>query len=156
MLPINSTVLSSSLLSMPEQKHGAGRMTFRKSQNEEHEVTAGMADAAGGYVRRMVATEAKGWGDQANAQKRLGDRYGLPFWALDHLRTGRAKTVEAGLFARIRAAYIDLCERQVVKLQHELAVEKAISGDDTLEDFEREAQALAARIQAKKAGRVTR
>jgi hypothetical protein len=139
---------------MSEQKHGERRMASRETQKQEREVTAGLADAAGGYVRRMVATEAKGWGDQANAQKRLEDRYGLSFWALEHLRTGRAKTIEAGLFARIRAAYVDLCERQVVKLQHEIAVEKAISGDDTLEDFEREAASLAARIQAKKARRV--
>lgn len=128
-------------------------MTSREIQKQEHEVSTGMAEAAGGYVRRMVATEAKGWGDQANAQKRLGDRYGLPFWALDHLRTGRAKTVEAGLFARIRASYVDLCERQVARLQHEIALEKAMTCDDTLEDLEREAQALAARIAAKKARR---
>ena len=68
-----------------------------------------------------------------------------------------AKTVEAGLFARIRAAYLDLCERQVSKLQHEIALEKAMNEDDTLEDLEREASRLAARIaQKKEAGRVGR
>ena len=112
-----------------------------------------LADTAGGYVRRMIEREAKGWGDQSNAQERLEARYGLPFWSLEHLRTGRAKTVDAGLFARIRAAYLDLCENQVKRLQHEIAIEKAMNEDDALEDLERAAAALASRIAAKKAER---
>lgn len=108
------------------------------------------AEMAAGYVRRMVETETKGWGDQESALNRLEARYGLPFWSLNNLRTGRAKTVEAGLFSRIRGAYLDLCERQVARLQHEIAIEKALNEDDTLEDLEREARRLAARIQAKK------
>lgn len=115
-----------------------------------------MADEAGGYVRRMVEREARGWGDQTNAQQRLEARYGLPFWAMDHLRTGRAKTVEAGLFARIRGAYLDLCERQVAKLQHEIAIERTLNEDDTLADLESEARRLAARIQEKKQARKMR
>lgn len=111
------------------------------------------AELAAGYVRRMVERETRGWGDQANAQQRIEARYGIPFWALDHLRTGRAKTVEAGLFGRIRAAYLDLCERQVAKLQHEIAFEKALHEDDSLEDLERQAARLAAQIAAKKRAR---
>lgn len=107
-------------------------------------------EEAGNYVRRMVENETRGWGDSENALSRLEARYGLPFWSLNRLRTGRAKTVEAGMFARIRAAYLDLCERQVVKLQHEISIEKALGEDDTIEDLEREARALAARIAAQK------
>ncbi len=115
------------------------------------------AEVASGYVRRMVERETRGWGDQDSALSRLEARYGIPFWSLKNIRTGRAKTVEAGLFARIRAAYLDLCERQVSKLQHEIALEKAMNEDDTLEDLEREASRLAARIaQKKEAGRVGR
>jgi hypothetical protein len=98
----------------------------------------------------MVEKETRGWGDQSNALSRLERRYGLPFWSLNNLRTGRAKTVEASLFARIKSAYLDLCEREIAKLQHELSVEKALSPDDTFEDLEREAQALLARVQAEK------
>lgn len=111
------------------------------------------ADEAGEYVRRMVEAETKGWGDQSNAMSRLETRYGLPFWSLNNLRTGRAKTVDAGLFARIRGAYLDLCERQVARLQHEIAIEKALNEDDTIEDLERQACALAAKIAAKKRAR---
>lgn len=135
-------------------------MKSREIQNQVHQEhnmsSVGMAEEAGGYVRRMIEREAKGWGDQANAQQRLEARYGLPFWAMDHLRTGRAKTVEAGLFARIRGAYLDLCERQVAKLQHEIAIERALHEDDTLADLESEARRLAARIQAKKVARAAR
>lgn len=113
------------------------------------------SDVAGSYVRRMIEHETRGWGDQHNAMSRLEARYGLPFWSLLNLKSGRAKTVEAGLFGRIRAAYIDLCERQVTKLQHEISIEKALNEDDALEDLEREARALAARIAAKKEERRT-
>jgi hypothetical protein len=100
----------------------------------------------------MVERESRGWGDQDNALSRLEAKYGIPFWSLQNLRTGRAKTVEAGLFARVRSAYLDLCERQVSQLQHEIAVEKAMHGGDdvTLEDLEREAAALAQKIAAKR------
>lgn len=126
-------------------------MGLRESQHQERSMSS--ADVASDYVRRMVEAETKGWGDQENALARLEARYGLPFWSLNHIRTGRAKTVEAGLFARIRGAYLDLCERQITKLQHEIAVEKALNQDDSLQDLEREAEALAARIAAKKAER---
>ncbi len=109
------------------------------------------ADVASDYVRRMVQSESRGWGDDRNALQRIQSRYGLSFWTLNNLRTGRAKTIEANLFSRIRSAYLDLCERQIRLLQHEIAVEKAKSPDDNLEDFEREAAALAARLQARKA-----
>lgn len=108
------------------------------------------AAMASGYVRRMVEKETRGWGDQSNALSRLERRYGLPFWSLNNLRTGRAKTIEAGLFARIRSAYLDLCEREIAKLQHELSVEKALNPNDDFDDLELEAQALLARVAAKK------
>lgn len=105
---------------------------------------------ASDYVRRMVEKETRGWGDQRNAMSRLERRYGIPFWSLNNLRTGRAKTVEAGLFSRIRTAYVDLCERELAKLQHEIAIEKAQHPHDDFADLESEAEALLARVQAKK------
>jgi hypothetical protein len=111
------------------------------------------AQAATVYVRRMIEEEARGWGDNDNALSRLGARYGLPYWTLNNLRTGRAKTVEAGVFSRIRAAYLDVCERQVAKLQHQIAIEKATGSDDTFDDLAREAESLVARIKAKRAAR---
>ena len=131
-------------------------MACRETESFKHKLgreVMSSSDVAGDYVRRMIEHETRGWGDQHNALSRLEARYGLPFWSLRNLKSGRAKTVEAGLFARIRAAYIDLCERQVTKLQHEISIEKAMNEDDTLQDLEREAAALAARIAAKKEAR---
>jgi len=124
-------------------------MKCTESQHEERKVVSS-AVMASGYVRRMVEKETRGWGDQSNALSRLERRYGLPFWSLNNLRTGRAKTVEAGLFARIKSAYLDLCEREIAKLQHELSVEKALNPDDDFEDLAREAETLLARVQAKR------
>lgn len=129
-------------------------MTCRESKHQVHEMSS--AEVATGYVRRMIEYETRGWGDMDNALDRLEVRYALPRWTLNNLRTGRAKSVEAGLFARIRAAYLDLCERQIEKLQHEIAIEKVLNEDDTFEDFEREAASLAARIAAKKAARAVK
>ena len=125
-------------------------MKCRKTQQQVHG-NMSSAEMAAGYVRRMVECETRGWGDQEGALSRLEARYGLPFWSMNNIRTGRAKTVEAGLFGRIRGAYLDLCERQVAKLQHEIAIEKALNNDDTLEDLEAEASALASKIQKRKA-----
>lgn len=84
-------------------------MTCRETQQQVREMST--AEVASGYVRRMVEAETRGWGDQDNALSRLEARYGLPFWSLNNIRTGRAKTVEAGLFARISGARISTCAR---------------------------------------------
>jgi hypothetical protein len=111
-----------------------------------------MAGDAGGYVRKMLEKEAKGWGDHANALTRLSRRYGLSYWTLNNLRIGRAKTVDASIYQRIRSAYIDLCERQIARLQHELEIEKAVGADADMANFEREAAQLLAQVrEAKKA-----
>lgn len=107
-------------------------------------------EAASTYASRLLEQEQRG-SDVESALYRLEQRYGLSPNQVLHLRSGRAKTCDVGLFARLRAAYLDLCERQVTKLQHEIAVTKATTDDD-LEDLVREAANLASRIAAKKAG----
>jgi hypothetical protein len=125
-------------------------MWFRETRNPEQKMST--VETAGVYVRRLFERETRGWGDQTNAGRRLEARYGIRFNTLEHLRTGRAKSVDAGLFTRIRAAYLDLCERQVRLLQEEIATQKAIYGDDDYSDLDTAASELAARVQAKKAG----
>ncbi len=108
-------------------------------------------ETAGNYVRQVVELRAKGWGDQAATVREFAHRYGLGFNTLERLRTGAAKSVDTDLFFRIRAAYLDLVERQIEKLQQQIAVEKAIAPDDDLEGFGIEAAALAAKIAQRKA-----
>lgn len=108
-------------------------------------------EAAGGYVLKMLEKEGRGWGDTSNALTRLSRRYGISYWTLYNLRIGRAKTVEASVFNRIRSAYRDMCERQIANLKHELEVERAMNPDAFDEDFAREAEKLLAKArQAKK------
>lgn len=109
------------------------------------------AAVASSYVRAMVHRESAEPGDHERVMKAIADKYGIGFWTLDRLRRRRTKTLDIGVFARIRAAYLDLCERQVSKLQREIEIEKAILGDDSLEDLSREAAELVARVQARKA-----
>lgn len=120
---------------------------FPKSRNE---IPPMSVDAATEYVRTMVQRESKGPGDLENAMQRLESRYGLPFWSLWYLRKGKAKTVEAGLLARIRGAYLDMCQKQASNLLHEIETEAA-AGDDTNLDLADRLRAIAAEIDAKKA-----
>jgi len=108
------------------------------------------AEVASGYVNRMIERESRGWGDVGPAMDRLQSRYGLSRWTLNHLRTRRAKTVDAGTFQRIRSAYLDLCERQIANLKHELDVERSVNPDAHMEDFEREASQLLAKVREAK------
>lgn len=107
------------------------------------------AEMASGYVRRMVENETRGWGDQDNALSRLEAKYGLPFWSLHNLRTGRAKTVEAGLFNKIKAAFVDHCGKHAARLLHEAQMAKAVDID--VADIEDQIRTLAARLEAAKA-----
>ena len=109
-------------------------------------------DTAKCYVRKMVERECRGWGDQRTALHRIGRLYGISTHALERLRSGRAKSVDAGLLAVIRSAYLDLCERQVAKLRQEIATER-VMGCDSMADIETETVRLAALIAQAKAAR---
>lgn len=126
----------------------------RENRHMEREMST--ADLAEKYVKRMLESETRGWGDQSAAMGRIEQKYGIPYWSMDRIRTGRAKTCEAGLFQRIRAAYLDMCERQISKLQHEVAIERAVWGDDdtgNLDVLEDEIRALAHKVRSRQQGR---
>jgi hypothetical protein len=127
-------------------------MTRRETQHhvhQEHQVMSS-ADVASDYVRRMVENETRGWGDTDNALARLEAKYGLSFWTLQNLRTGRAKTVEASLFNRIKAAFVDQCGRHAARLLHEAEMAKAVNPDVDVAAIENQIRALAARLAASK------
>jgi len=120
---------------------------FPKRENPVPQMSV---EAATEYVRTMVQRESRGPGDLDNAMNRIEQRYGLPFWTLWHLRKGKAKTVEASLLARIRAAYLDMCQRQASNLLHEIEMEAA-ADHDTDQDLADRLRAIAAEIEAKRA-----
>lgn len=108
------------------------------------------AEVATGFVRRMVENETRGWGDRNNALSRLEAKYGLPYWSLENLRTGRAKTVEATLFNRIKAAFVDHCGKHAARLLHEAEMAKAIDPDVDVAGIEDQIRALVAKLEAAK------
>jgi len=123
------------------------------SPNSEHPVHPMSAAAATELVRKMIYEETRNTGDTELAMRKIARRFGIGFWTLDHLRKGRAKSCDSSLMARIRNAYIDLCQSQIEHLQHEIEVERSISDDDTLADLELEIAALAEKIQARRSAR---
>lgn len=114
-----------------------------------HAVRKMSARIATEQIKKMVRLESRGWGDQAQALKRIAFRYGLPYGTLDNLRTGRVDTIFADLRDDIRRAYLDMLERQVKRWKAEIAVERAKGTiDDDLRDMEREAEAFRQKIEA--------
>jgi hypothetical protein len=120
---------------------------FPKSRKE---IPPMSVESATEYVRTMVQRESRGPGDIENALERLEARYGLPFWSLWYLRKGKAKTVETSLYARIKGAYLDMCQRQAKSLLREIELETA-AGNDTDQDLADRLRAIAAEIEARKA-----
>jgi hypothetical protein len=107
------------------------------------------AAVASEYVKRMISREMRGPNDMGPAMNRIEQKFGIPLWSLDHLRKGKAKVCDVALFQRIRAAYLEHCERQIKALKHELQLER-LSGDDTNDDLLAEAETLLAKIHERK------
>lgn len=130
-------------------------MTYPNDEYPVPEMTVEAAAHFAGKVHKFVEHDAEMTGlpgDEAIefAYDRFERLYGVGRWTVDHLRKGKAKTCDVSIFAKLRAAYYDLCARQVAKLQHEIAVGKA-TADDPMDDLEAEAANLAQKIAARKA-----
>ena len=110
-------------------------------------VTAAVSSARV-YAERWIDRDAGG--NTRASLERLAREARVSFWTVNNLWIGRAKTVNADVMSALRGAYLRLCERQLAALQHELAIEKAITGEP-MDDFEAEISALVAKIQARKA-----
>lgn len=123
-------------------------MGLPKIGNEVPEMST---EAATDLVQKMVKLERAKTGTVEGAIDNLARKYRIGVWPLTHLFKGRAKTCDTGLYARIRAAYLDYCAAQVAALQHELELELARGGDDDLTaDLAAQAAELAAKIAAKR------
>jgi hypothetical protein len=109
-------------------------------------------EAAWDYASALIEEEARGSSDVEPALHRLEARYGISPNQIMHLRSRRAKSCDVGLFARIKAAYVDVCERQLARLQHALEMER-LSGDDANQDLARRLDEIAAELAARKAVR---
>lgn len=108
------------------------------------------AAEATGFVRRMVKEESTGWGDEAEALRRIARACRASFWTLNNLRIGRAKTVDSDLRDRIRQYYIDHCRSHAARLLHEAELAAKENNNDFLGNVQDEIRALAARLEAAK------
>lgn len=115
--------------------------------NSMHEVQPMTVEAASNYASALLEYEQRG-SDTDAALFRIEQRYGISPNQLMHLRSRRAKSCDVSLFARLRGAYLDMCQRTVSKLQNEIAREAASDAD--LEDLEARVRVLAAEVKARK------
>ena len=125
-------------------------MGCREIQQMVREMSASVM-VAQGHLSKLIEMEARGWGDNAQAVIRIAKDARISRWTLERIRTGAVKSVRDDVRERLRASYIAACERQLSKLQHELAIEKARQPNDVFEDFDAEIAALAAKLSARKA-----
>lgn len=110
-------------------------------------------EAASDYasrVHKMLSAGVRSDDDLDVAYDQFERQFGVGRWTIEHLRKKRAKGCDVSVFSKLIGGYLTLCERQVAKLQHEIAVTRATS-DDTLEDFDAQAAALAQKIAERKA-----
>lgn len=104
---------------------------------------------AGEYLDKMIEREAANSNREA-AIAVIARRYGFTQAQIKHLRGGRAKDVRMSVFMRIRAAYLDHCEKLMGRLIHEIETEKLRFGSDHFQSLDAEASALVAKIKAAK------
>lgn len=124
---------------------------MRAKKNLEFEQMS-TVDLAAAYADRLIENEAAVAGSTDQAMRRIEARYGVGYWALWGLRYKRPKSVTADIFLQIRNAYLASCERQLASVAHNIAMERAKRGDDDLDaDILAEAEALVAKIKAKRA-----
>lgn len=125
-----------------------------KSPTTEYPVPTMTVEAAADFasgVHGYLSASARSEDDLDAAYGAFERQFGVGRWTIEHLRKKRAKVCDVSVFAKLRVGYISLCERQVRKLQHEIAITRATSGgDDTLEDLVAEADRLAEKIAARK------
>ena len=127
-----------------------------KSPKFEHLVHPMTVEAATDYARRVhvkLTAEARSEDEADWAYAQFERQFGVGRWTIEHLRKRRAKSCDVSVFAKIKGAYLALCEAQLRKLQHEIAVEKATYDDDDLADLEAATAAIAARLKAKREAR---
>ena len=118
--------------------------------NFGNEVPNVSAATATQYVREMVDLEIGAAGTKERAIEKIARDYGLTPSQLTHLYKARAKTCDVGLFARVRAAYLDRCAKMAARLLHTIQLEEASSADAHDQDLVDRLTSIAAEVAAKR------
>lgn len=115
----------------------------------------GMSDVylhrASAWADQMVARESRGPGDTDEARRRVATRHRIPYSTLFALKWRKPKCPQRirGIYEQVREAYLNECMRQVVHLEHEIQITKALAGPDDPTVVEAEALVEAARAKLK-------
>lgn len=109
-----------------------------------------LGNAARKYARKMVELESRGNGDQLNAMQRVGSDCGMTSRSIRRLINGETKDPGVSIFARVYAAYLEVCERHIQKLTRELEESKQGLSDAAFADFDTEIASLRKKLNAAK------
>lgn len=93
---------------------------------------AAYLDQAAIWSKDLTRMKARGPGDTENAMRRVEREYGIDYgflWSLRYRRE-RLRTISISVYEGIRAAYREECQRQMRKLESEIAKTEEIAGPD--------------------------
>jgi len=87
-------------------------------------------DEAAEWSKSLTRMRARGPGDTENAMRAIERDYGVDYWTLWRLRYRRSALKDIGVTAymKLKAAHQAECERQLRKLQHDIARTEATAG----------------------------
>jgi len=87
-------------------------------------------DQAANWSKDLTRMKARGPGDTENAMRQIEREYGIDYgflWSLRYRRE-RLRIISVSVYETIRAAYRAECERQMRKLENEIARTEEIAG----------------------------
>jgi hypothetical protein len=87
-------------------------------------------DQAALWSKDLTRMKARGPGDTENAMRQIEREYGIDYgflWSLRYRRE-RLRIISVSVYETIRAAYRAECERQMRKLENEIARTEEIAG----------------------------
>ena len=85
---------------------------------------AAYLDQAANWSKDLTRMKARGPGDIENAMRQIEREYGIEYgflWSLRY-RRDRLRIISLSVYEGIRAAYRAECERQMRKLENEIAI----------------------------------
>ncbi|TCL70620.1 hypothetical protein [Rhizobium sp. BK251] len=131
-------------------------MKFNQNESKKQQgkqmsfVDAYSPDRASGYAKKLFQLVVKGWGDQPLAVKECAKRSRMSERSYERLMKGETKDPKLTVLGRVRGAYLDYCQEQIARLQHEIHIEMTRNSDGSFEGLAAEAEALADKIRKAK------
>lgn len=96
---------------------------MRKYHMTGKQMATAFLDEAASWSRDLTRMKVRGPGDTENAMRLVEREYGIDYWVQWRLRYRRRELKDIGVsvYMALKAAYQAECERQIRKLQNEIA-----------------------------------